>query len=213
MPSAKKISMPVINRLPRYHRYLRELMSSGQSKTSSQKLSQMMGITASQVRQDFNNFGNFGQQGFGYDVESLYQQISALLGLTREYSVIVIGAGNIGRALVKYDNFAKRGYIFKAMFDTDAGIIGRNVNGITIYSIDELDSYLVANSTDIAVLALPKENALAAAEIAAKGGVSGIWNFSHVDLDLPDSVVVENVHLTDSLFTLTYKLYNNEKTE
>jgi redox-sensing transcriptional repressor len=202
----KSVSLAVIKRMPRYYRYLGDLLDSGITRISSKELSQRMNITASQIRQDLNNFGCFGQQGYGYNVELLYGEIKRILGLEKKYSLIIIGAGNIGQALVNYINFERRGFNFVALFDVNPKLIGLTIRGISIHDIDTLGDFLTKNQVDIAVLTLPKTAAVKAANEAIKGGVKGIWNFSHIDIDAPESVMVENVHLTDSLMTLSYKL-------
>jgi len=206
----KKISLAVVRRLPRYYRYLGDLLDSDILRTSSMDLSERMNITASQIRQDFNNFGCFGQQGYGYDVEFLYNEIRKILGLDKTYKMIICGAGNIGQALANYTNFEKRGYHFTALFDINPKLIGLTVRGLEIYDIDRLETYLDENPIDIAVLTLPKTSSVKVAQTLFRHGIKGIWNFSHVDLNAPADVIVENVHLTDSLMTLSYKLHEDE---
>jgi redox-sensing transcriptional repressor len=202
----KKISMAVIKRLPRYYRYLGDLLDNGITRISSRDLSQRMNVTASQIRQDLNKFGCFGQQGYGYNVELLHQEIRNILGLNKTYSIIIIGAGNLGQALANYSNFKSRGFNFVAMFDNNPAVIGTNVHGMEVMDISTLDSYLSEHSVDIAVLSLPKQNATQISTVLTDHGIKGIWNFSHIDLHTPPEVIVENVHLTDSLMTLSYKL-------
>lgn len=202
----KKISIAVIKRLPRYYRYLGDLLDNGITRISSNDLSRRMNVTASQIRQDLNKFGCFGQQGYGYNVQMLYEEIQKILGLDRIYNLIIIGGGNLGQALANYANFAKRGFKFIGIFDKNPKLIGINIHGLEIMDIATLDSFLKGNKVDIAVLALPKNNATQIVPILTDNGVKGIWNFSHVDLKTPEDVVVENVHLTDSLMTLSYKL-------
>ena len=172
-----------------------------------------MNVTASQIRQDLNNFGCFGQQGYGYNVELLYDEIKNILGLNKTYNLIIIGGGNIGQALANYMNFQKRGFNFIGIFDVNPRLIGMTIRGIEIYDIDKLPEFLRRNNVDIAVLTLPKNNAVRITPIIVEGGVKGVWNFSHVDLKLPSDIVVENVHLTDSLMTLSYKLNNEGYTD
>ncbi len=202
----KKISIAVIKRLPRYYRYLGDLLDNGITRISSNDLSRKMNVTASQIRQDLNKFGCFGQQGYGYNVEMLYEEIKKILGLDRVYNLIIIGAGNLGQALANYGNFAKRGFKFIGIFDKNPKVIGLNINGIKIMDVANLDSFLKENKVDIAVLAIPKTNATKISSILVDNGVKGIWNFSHIDLNTPDDVIVENAHLTESLMTLSYKL-------
>ena len=212
MDGEKKISSAVINRLPRYYRYLGDLLESDITRISSKELSEKMNITASQIRQDLNNFGGFGQQGYGYNVEYLYNEIKKILGLDRVYNLIVVGGGNIGQALVNYTSFEKRGFVITAVFDVNPRLIGMSIRGVEIYDVDTMEDYVRNNKVDVAILTLPRSQAANAATDLAAWGVKGIWNFSHVDLDLPKDVVVENVHLTDSLMTLLYKIneVNNE---
>lgn len=206
----KKISMAVIKRLPRYYRYLGDLLDNGITRISSKDLSRRMSVTASQIRQDLNNFGCFGQQGYGYNVELLYDEIKKILGLDKTYNLIIVGAGNIGQALANYVNFQKRGFNFIGIFDVNPRLIGLNIRGLEIMDIDKLEQFLTINSVDIAVLTLPKNNAIKVSQTIIECGVKGIWNFSHVDLKTPEDVIVENVHLTDSLMTLSYKLNNGD---
>lgn len=208
MVNDKRISDAVIKRLPRYYRYLCDLLDSGVTRISSGELSRRMGVTASQIRQDLNNFGCFGQQGYGYNVELLSNEIRKILGMVRTYNLIIIGAGNLGQALCNYQNFAKRGYIFTAMFDINPDLIGTTINGVKVYDIADLRKYLQENEVDIAALALPRSNSRPIVQILDEEGIKGIWNFSHVDLKVSPDVVVENVHLTDSLMTLSYRLNN-----
>ena len=209
----KEISQAVIGRLPRYFRYLGELKDKGVERISSQDLSELMKVTASQIRQDFNNFGGFGQQGYGYNVEYLYNEIGKILGLDRTHNFIIIGAGNLGRALGNYMNFEKRGFIFRGMFDTDRQLVGREVRGVNIMPMEELEQFIRENDIDIAVLTIPKEEAVSVAERLVGTQVRAIWNFAHVDLNVPPSIQVENVHLSDSLMKLSYNInrYANEQ--
>lgn len=211
MEKDKKISIAVIKRLPRYYRYLGDLLNNGITRISSKDLSQKMNITASQIRQDLNNFGRFGQQGYGYNVEFLHDEIKKILGLGKTYNLVIIGAGNIGQALANYVNFKNRGFNFIGIFDINPRLIGLTIRGLEIMDIDKLEDFLTKNKVDIAVLTLPKNNAIKVSTIIIKCGVKGIWNFSHVDLKTPEDVVVENVHLTDSLMVLSYKLYGKSQ--
>lgn len=202
----KEISQAVISRLPRYFRYLGELRDEGVERISSQELSELMKVTASQIRQDFNNFGGFGQQGYGYNVEYLYSEIGKILGLDRQHNFIIIGAGNLGRALGNYINFERRGFIFRGMFDRDPELMGREVRGVKVRPMEELETFIQENGIDIVVLTIPKSSAVNVAERLAKTQVRAIWNFAHVDLNLPDGIQVENVHLSDSLMKLSYSI-------
>ena len=206
----KKISLAVIKRLPRYYRYLGDLLDNGITRISSKDLSKRMNVTASQIRQDLNNFGCFGQQGYGYNVELLYEEIKKILGIDKQYNLVIIGAGNIGQALVNYVNFQRRGFNFIAMFDINPRLIGMTIRGIEIYDIDTLEDFLKSHDVDIVVLNLPKKNDVIFSKIIIDCGIKGIWNFSHIDLKTPPNVVVENIHLTDSMMTLSYKLNNKD---
>ncbi len=202
----REISQAVIGRLPRYFRYLGELRDEGVERVSSQELSELMKVTASQIRQDFNNFGGFGQQGYGYNVEYLYNEIGRILGIDRQHKFIIIGAGNLGRALGNYMNFERRGFIFCGMFDQDPELIGRDVRGVHVRPMEELESFIEKNNIDIAVLTIPKAGAVSVAKRLAKTHIRAIWNFAHVDLNVPEWIQVENVHLSDSLMKLSYNI-------
>ena len=195
----KKISSAVVKRLPRYYRYLSELLEKGIGRISSQELSAKMNVTASQIRQDFNNFGGFGQQGYGYNVEYLYNEIGKILGLDRQYNYIIIGAGNLGRALGNYINFEKRGFILRGLFDQNPSLVGSKVRGVEVMSMDEMECFIRENDIDIAVLTIPKTSAVPVAERLVETRIRAIWNFAHVDLVVPERIQVENVHLSDSL--------------
>ncbi|MBR1862143.1 MAG: redox-sensing transcriptional repressor Rex [Lachnospiraceae bacterium] len=209
----KGISQAVIGRLPRYLRYLGELKENGVERVSSQELSTLMGVTASQIRQDFNNFGGFGQQGYGYNVDFLFTEISKILGLDREYNFVIIGAGNLGSALGNYLNFERRGFIFKGIFDKNPELVGKDVRGVKVKHINDLEDFLRNNAIDIAVLTIPKTGATLLVDTLVENGIRAIWNFAHVDLDVPEGVQVENVHLSDSLMKLSYNIsrYDREK--
>lgn len=202
----KDISQAVISRLPRYFRYLGELKDEGIERISSKELSTRMKVTASQIRQDLNNFGGFGQQGYGYNVEYLYDEISKILGLDRTHNLIIIGAGNLGQALANYMNFARRGYIFKGIFDINPKVLGQKIADLEVLHLDKLEEFIKDNDIDIAVLTIPKEAAVPMAERLSKTGINGIWNFAHIDLNVPSNIQVENVHLSDSLMKLSYNI-------
>lgn len=208
----KEISQAVIGRLPRYLRYLGDLKDEGVERISSQELSELMQVTASQIRQDFNNFGGFGQQGYGYNVEYLYDEISKILGLNQTHQLIIIGAGNLGQAIGNYMNFERRGFILKGLFDSNPALEGKEVRGIVVQPMENIEEFIKANNIDIAVLTIPKTSAVAVAENLVKYGIKAIWNFAHVDLNVPEGIQVENVHLSDSLMKLSYNItrYNNE---
>ena len=205
------ISMVVIKRLPRYFRYLRELIRMGKTRVSSAELSRMMNVTASQIRQDLNCFGGFGQQGYGYNVNYLYTKICGILGVGCGFHAAVVGAGNLGSALVKSPTFEKRGVDVVAMFDVTPGIIGRKIADVRVYDMTELERRLEELAVDIVILTLPKEFAADVAERLAATRIRGIWNFTGKELDLHESgIVVENVHIGDSLMTLCYEIAVNE---
>lgn len=208
----KDISLAVIKRLPRYYRYLGELIEKDVVRISSKELSEKMQVTASQIRQDLNNFGGFGQQGYGYNVEYLYTEIGKILGLDKRYNIIIVGAGNLGQALANYTDFEKRGFSLKGIFDVNPRMIGMSIRGIDIRLIDDLEEFILANKVDIAALTIPKLHAPKVAADLAKWGVKAIWNFAPTDLNLPEDIMVENVHLAESLMTLSYNLKasNNE---
>ena len=209
----KEISQAVIRRMPRYYRYLGELLDAGVERISSNELSVRMKVTASQIRQDLNNFGGFGQQGYGYNVQYLYEEIGKILGLDRQHNIIVVGAGNMGQALANYVKFEKRGFMITGLFDVNPALAGLSVLGIEIHMMDELPEFVKHQRVDIAVLTLPKEKAEQAAEQLVKLGIRAIWNFAHLDLELPDDVVVENVHLSDSLMQLSYNIVRRQDNE
>lgn len=202
----KEISQAVISRLPRYFRYLGELEDEGIERVSSQELSDIMQVTASQIRQDLNNFGGFGQQGYGYNVEFLYEEIGKILGLDRKHNLIIIGAGNLGQALVNYVDFERRGFLFKGVFDINPALYGRKIRGIEVQCMENMKQFVRDNNIDIAVLTVPKTEAADIAERLISYGIKGIWNFAHVDLKVPEGIQVENVHLSDSLMKLSYNI-------
>jgi len=208
----KEISQAVIRRMPRYYRYLGELLEDGVERISSNDLSKRMNVTASQIRQDLNNFGGFGQQGYGYNVKFLYEEIGKILGLNQKHNIIVIGAGNLGQALANYVKFEKLGFVITALFDVNPALEGVTVRGIKIHMLDELEDYCKDHVVDIAALTMPKEKADAIANRLVNLGIQAIWNFAHVDLALIDKyVVVENVHLSDSLMQLSYNIVKNKQ--
>ena len=203
---AKQISKAVIKRLPRYYRYLGELLEDNVERISSNDLSKKMRVTASQIRQELNNFGGFGQQGYGYNVKYLYTEIGKILGLDTVHPMIIVGAGNLGQALANYVKFEKRGFKLVGIFDVNPVLEGIAVRGIEIQMISDLPFFLKENNVEIAILTLPKNKAIDMADILIENGIKAIWNFAHVDLDTPDGVIVENVHLSESLMTLSYNL-------
>jgi redox-sensing transcriptional repressor len=198
--------MAVIKRLPKYHRYLMEMIRNDVDRISSKELSEKIGFTASQIRQDLNCFGDFGQQGYGYNVKDLYNEISTILGLTNEYNTIIVGAGNIGQAIANYTRFDRLGFSLTAIFDANPKLVGIRIRDIEIQDIDEMGKFLKENKVDIGVICVPRINAQKVCDALVENGVKGIWNFAPTDLIVPDDVVVENVHLSESLLTLTYLL-------
>lgn len=207
----KEISQAVIRRMPRYYRYLGEMLEEGVERISSNELSSRMNVTASQIRQDLNNFGGFGQQGYGYNVKFLYEEIGKILGLNQKHNIIVVGAGNLGQALANYVKFEKLGFVIIALFDVNPALVGKEIRGIKIHMLDELEEFLKEHEVDIAALTMPKSKADAIANRLVDSGVHAIWNFAHVDLELTEDVVVENVHLSDSLMQLSYNIVKNQK--
>lgn len=202
----KEISQAVIQRLPRYYRYLEELMEQGLERISSNELSKRMKLTASQIRQDLNNFGGFGQQGYGYRIQKLHDEIARILSLDEEHSMILVGAGHLGQALANYSNFQKRGFLLRAVFDVKPELIGTEVAGLKVLPMEELERVIEESEPRLAALCVPKDAALPVAERLVSLGIKGIWNFAPVDLELPEQVVVENVHLSESLMRLSYRM-------
>ena len=212
MSRDKKISMSVVRRLPRYYRFLLELKNSGIYRVSSQALAEKMGTSASQIRQDLNCFGGFGQQGYGYEVPKLFDEISNILGLDNQYTAVLLGAGNLGRAILNHVDFASRGFRLTAVFDSNPEIIGSQTGGMTVCDVAGLKEYCMSVRTDAAFLCLPKESAEQVADILYECGVRGFWNFSHYDLSMKyGDAVTENVHLNDSLMTLCCVMTESRK--
>ena len=202
----KNISMAVIKRLPKYHRYLQELINNDVDRISSKELSEKIGFTASQIRQDLNCFGDFGQQGYGYNVKELHNQIGTILGVGKEYNAVLIGAGNIGQAIANYSRFTDIGLGITAIFDANPKLVGMRIRDVEIKDIDELKEYLEENNIDMGILCVPRINAQKVCDVLVNGGVKGIWNFAPIDLHVPGTVKVENVHLSESLLTLVYQM-------
>lgn len=206
----EKISISVIRRLPRYYRFLGRLKDSGVNRISSGELASRMGLTASQIRHDLNCFGGFGQQGYGYDIAKLHSEIGKILGLNNSYKAVLIGVGNLGKAVASHISFPDRGFILDAVFDNNPEIIGMPIGSTTVRDVAELSDYCSKESPDCAFLCLPYESAEPIAETLYNSGVRSFWNFSHFDLTLKyDDVIMENVHLTDSLMTLCYRMSEN----
>lgn len=210
MAYRSRVSDAVVRRLPGYYRHLRELEKAGVTRISSQELGERMGLTASQIRQDINCFGGFGQQGFGYHVSELKMRIAEILGLSRDYHVIIIGAGNIGRAVANYASFGREGFKVQAMFDVSPALIGIDVHGIVVQPLEKLDGWLASHGVDIAVLAVPHASAQKMCDRLIEGGVRAIWNFAPVDLCTPENFPVVNVHLSDTLHILSYRMREQE---
>lgn len=204
----KTISTAVIHRLPRYYRYLSALLDSERDRISSNELGQRMNLTASQIRQDLNLFGGFGQQGYGYSIPYLHAEIGKILGLNELNGMIIIGAGNLGQALAN-KSFDKNGFDVKGIFDINPNLIGLPFRGIEVQDITNLKGFLEENNIKIAVLALNKEAAPKVVNDLISYGVKAFWNFVPMDLEVPDDIVVENVHLSDSLMTLSYRANNS----
>lgn len=202
----EKVSKAVIKRLPRYRRYLEDLKRKGVDRISSSEMSDLTGYTASQIRQDLNNFGGFGQQGYGYNVEALYEQISVILGLDHDYKMVIVGIGNLGQAVANYTHIYKAGFEVVGMFDVNPSIIGNQINDIPIQDVEGLVSFLKNNDVEIGVITTNKSSAQGVADLLIEGGVKGVWNFAPVDLDLPENIALENVHLSDSLHSLAFHI-------
>ena len=202
--AGKNISMAVIRILPKYYRYLGDLLDNDVQRISSKELSEIIGFTASQIRQDLNNFGGFGQQGYGYNIEALHAEIGKILGLDRPYNAILIGAGNLGQAIANYSGFRKAGFEIKGLFDANPKIIGLKIRDFEILDSDRIEDFVKDNKIDIGILCVPKNGAQELADRLVACGVKGLWNFAPMDLKVPDDIIVENVNLTESLFTLSY---------
>ena len=203
MERKKNISMAVIRRLPKYHRYLRELLRNDVDRISSKELGERIGFTASQIRQDLNCFGDFGQQGYGYNVKELLNEISGILGLSKEYKMIIVGAGNIGQAIANHTRFQRLDFNLAGIFDVNPKLIGLRIRDVEVIDIDELVSFLKITPIDIGVICVSKNNAQTVTDMMVKNGVKGIWNFAPIDLEVPAEIIVENVHLSESLLTLS----------
>lgn len=207
MNHRERVPDAVVRRLPGYYRALRELEREGVMRLSSQALGVRMNLTASQIRQDINCFGGFGQQGYGYHVPSLKRRIGQIMGIDKEHRMVVVGAGNIGSAVAHYPTFHNEGFIIQALFDTAPSRIGKSVRGAPILPVDALEPYLKENPIDILVLSTPAESAQGIVAIAARAGVPAVWNFAPVDLETPEGMQIANVHLSDSLMALSFRLH------
>ncbi|MCI8477325.1 MAG: redox-sensing transcriptional repressor Rex [Oscillospiraceae bacterium] len=202
----EKVSNAVIRRLPRYYRHLSDLQQAGTVRISSSALGKSMGLTASQIRQDLSCFGEFGQQGYGYNVENLQREITDILGMNQKHTAIILGAGNLGRALMENFHFGHSGFQLTAAFDVSPQIIGQELSGVQVYSVDQLEAYLAHHPTSVAVLTVPQTAAAAMADRLAASGIKGIWNFTNTELHVSEQIMVENVHFADSLLTLSYMI-------
>lgn len=209
MKESKKISETVIRRLPVYYRYLEEESERGQVRISSKGLSEKTGFTASQIRQDLNNFGGFGQQGYGYNVESLKDEIAKIIGINKIRKAVVIGSGSLGCAIAKYKGFKNSGLEVKSLFDTNKEKIGTSIEGVAIRDMSELKDFVTKNKIDVGIIATPAASAQEITDTLVELGVKGIWNFAPLDLEVPEDVILESVRLNDSLLTLFY--YINHK--
>ncbi len=207
----QKISDAVIHRLPKYYRYLSEIEAAGTERVSSSRMSKEMNLNASQIRRDLNCFGGFGQQGYGYQVSRLRKEIMKILGIGKDYKVIIVGAGNIGQALIKYRNFSIEGYNIVAAFDVDEKTVGKNIDGIVVRPMAALSEYLSEHPADIGIITVPKHLAQKLADELVVLGVRGVWNFAPVDVEVRRGVSVENVHLSDSLYILSYHMRENRE--
>ena len=204
MEKNKNVSRVISDRLPKYYRYLEELVKNDIDVISSKELSEKIGFTASKIRQDFNHFGYLGQQGYGYNIKELYKEIKSTLGLDKLYKAVVVGAGNIGQAISNYTRFNNLGLEIKCIFDANPKMIGMKIRDIQIRDIDEINSFLESENIDIGIICVPKKNAQAVAKKLVKGNVRAIWNFAPIDLLIPNNVKVKNVHISESLQTLIY---------
>lgn len=212
MDKKKNISMAVIKRMPKYYRHLAELLRNDVDRISSKELSEKIGFTASQIRQDFNNFGGFGQQGYGYNVRELFTETGKILGLDRSYKTIIIGAGNIGQAIANYTRFDKFGFDLEAIFDANPKLFGLRIRDVEIHDIETIGEYLEKNPVDIGIIAVPTSVAQKSVDLLVKNGIKGIWNFAPTDIEVPEDVALESVHLSDSLLTLVYLMNDQVKT-
>ncbi|ABR47704.1 CoA-binding domain protein [Alkaliphilus metalliredigens QYMF] len=209
--SYSNVSMAIIRRLPKYYEYLKQLIDKNIDRISSKELSRMIGFTPSQIRQDLNKFGGFGQQGYGYNVEVLYGEIEKILGLNQSYSIVVVGAGSLGQGIVNHIDFENCGFDLKALFDIKYKFMGKKIKGAPIFYIDELQKFISENHIDIGVICMPEEFVQDTANKLIESGVSAIWNFSPIDLDAPEGVIVENMNLNNGLLTLSYFVSNSGK--
>ena len=209
----KKVSLTVIRRLPKYYRYLTDLSEKSVSRISSKELSVVTGFTASQIRQDLNNFGGFGQQGYGYNVEDLKNELGKILGIEKKYNAVIVGAGNLGQAITNYKSFEKAGFKVISMFDKNPRVIGLKLRDVEIRDIEDIEEFIKENNVEIGIITTPKESAQEVADIYIKAGIKGILNFAPTDLNVPEEIIIEDVRLNESLFILSYFLKAKAKTK
>ncbi len=208
MKKEQRVSAAVVKRLPKYYRYLQGIASKGIIRVSSQVLSEISGLTASQIRQDLNHFGGFGQQGYGYNVEELTEAIEHIIGLDKKYNTVIVGVGNIGQALILYTGYKNFRSEKFALFDSDQELIGKDFNGTLVRDVAGLGDFVRDENIQLGIVTTPAGVAQEICDILVEGGVNGIWNFAPIDLELPEDVVLENVHLDESLYTLIYYINN-----
>ncbi len=207
------ISMAVIRRLPKYYRYLNELMEKGITRISSKEFGRILGFTASQIRQDLNCFGGFGQQGYGYNVRELRDEIANILGINKTKNAIIVGAGNLGQAIANYRGFRGSGFVLKAMFDINPRLVGISIRDIKIMDIDDMGEFIKNSGVNAGIICTPKEGAQSVADRLTGEGIKAIWNFAPTDLEVPEDVIVENVHLSESLMVLAYMMNERDRME
>ena len=207
----QKISDAVIHRLPRYYRYLDDLYNKEVVRISSHSLGDKMDITASQIRQDLSCFGEFGQQGYGYNVAELRAEIGHILGIDNDHKLIIVGAGHLGHALLQNFDFAKVGFHLDSAFDISPALVGDEINGVTVRSMDELDDYVAQHHPNVAVLTVPQHVAQSLADRLVVLGIRGFWNFTNVEISVPDNVYSEDIHFVDTLLTLSYRISRLEQ--
>ncbi|WP_027339722.1 redox-sensing transcriptional repressor Rex [Halonatronum saccharophilum] len=200
------IPTAVIKRLPKYYRHLDRLLEKGVEKISSREFGEIVGVSAPQLRQDLNHFGNFGQQGYGYNIEKLYKALAKVIGIEKKSSMVLVGVGNLGQAIVNSTDFERRGFYLSAIFDVNPRLIGLKINDIEIRDIDNLGDYIKDNQIDIGIITVPEKGAQPVADIMIDNGVKGIWNYAPVDLNYPEGIAVENEHLTEGLLRLSFKI-------
>ncbi len=210
MSNKPKVSNAIIRRLPRYRRYLGYLQTKGIKKISSNELSEIIGYTASQIRQDFNTFGEFGQQGYGYSVDYLYKEINKILGLDREYKTVIVGVGHLGQAITNYTYYYKIGFNIMGLFDANSDVVGTTINDVEVQDFSTLEEFCKNENVDIGIICVPRDAAQNVADTLVAGGVKGIWNFAPIDIEITKDVALESVHLSDSLHALSFMIKSME---